>query len=61
LVETNTSTAYLLFDRGLCEPVKDISPWEGFRKQFRKVLIEFIESRFGVGAIAEKVVILGLR
>jgi hypothetical protein len=58
LIETKASTAYLLFDRGLCKLVKRIAPWKGFGKHFGKVFVEFIQSSFGVGSIAEKAIIL---
>jgi hypothetical protein len=38
--------------------VAGVSP--GIGKQFRKFLIKFIESSCGVGAMAEKLIILGL-
>jgi len=59
VIETNASTAALLFDRGLGKPVKGVAPWKGVGKHFGKLLVEFIESSFGVDAIAEQVVILG--
>src|SRR5688572_19085679 len=59
LFKPNAPTADVQFSRRLCKAVKRIPPWESFRKQFRKVLIEFIKSCLGVGSIAEKAVIFG--
>lgn len=57
VIETNASTAYFPFDRGVCKTVKGIAPWKGFGKPFGKILVEFVQSSFGVGSIAEKAVI----
>ena len=60
LIQTNAATQKLLFDRGLCIAEKRIAPWKRVRKQFRKLLVEFLKPVFGIGSIREKTVIFGL-
>ena len=60
VIQTDTATQKLLFDRGLCKAEKRIAPWKRVRKQFGKFLVEFLKPVFSIGSIREKTVVFGL-
>jgi hypothetical protein len=60
LIQTNTATQKLLFDRGLCKAETRLAPGKRVRKQCGTFLVEFLKPVFGRGSIREKTVICGL-
>jgi hypothetical protein len=59
-IQTKSATAPVLFDRGLGKAEESIAPSKGRWKPFGIILIEFLKSALGIGAIRNKPVILGL-
>jgi hypothetical protein len=61
LIQTKLTTAQILFDRGLGKAVEGIAPSKGLRKPFGMILVEFLKSALGIGAILDKPIIFELR